>query len=66
MARQAEFYGWKLLVIFWFILFTNFAFPLYGASVVNTYRAADLHGDRSELGLAYGAPANAQVGAAAI
>jgi MFS family permease len=54
MARQTEFYGWKLLAIFWFILFTNFAFPLYGASVVNTYMAADLHWDRSQLGLAYG------------
>lgn len=54
MTRQPDFYGWKLLAIFWLIIFTNFAFPLYGASVVNTYMAADLHWDRSELGLAYG------------
>jgi MFS family permease len=54
MARETEFYGWKLLAVFWLILLTNFAFPLYGASVVNTYMAADLHWDRSQLGLAYG------------
>ncbi len=51
---QAGFYGWKLLGTFWLILFTNFAFPLYGASVVNAYMAADLHFNRGELGLAYG------------
>jgi MFS family permease len=53
-ARPREFYGWKLLCVFWLIVFTNFAFPLYGASVVNTYMAADLHMDRAALGLAYG------------
>jgi MFS family permease len=53
MERQSEFYGWKLLAVFWIILFANFAFPLYGASVVNTYMAAALHWDRSQLGLAY-------------
>jgi MFS family permease len=51
MGRQTEFYGWKLLAIFWFILFANFAFPLYGSSVVNTYMASALHWDRSQLGL---------------
>ena len=54
MARQTEFYGWKLLAVFWLILFTNFAFPLYGASVINAYMAADLHMDRAALGLSYG------------
>jgi MFS family permease len=54
MTRQADFYGWKLLAIFWLILFTAFAFPLYGASVVNAYMAADLGLNRSSLGLAYG------------
>jgi MFS family permease len=53
MTRQSGFYGWKLLAIFWFILFANFAFPLYGASVVNTYMAEALHWDRTQLGLAY-------------
>ena len=53
MTRQSDFYGWKLLAIFWFILFANFAFPLYGASVVNTYMAEALHWDRTQLGTAY-------------
>jgi MFS family permease len=51
---MTHFYGWKLLAVFWLILFTSFAFPLYGASVVNAYMAADLRMDRSALGLAYG------------
>ncbi|MGB9067186.1 MAG: MFS transporter [Candidatus Acidiferrales bacterium] len=53
MTRQSDFYGWKLLAVFWVILFANFAFPLYGASVVNTYMAEALHWDRTQLGLAY-------------
>jgi len=53
VARQTGFYGWKLLAVFWLILFANFAFPLYGASVVNTYMATALHWDRAQLGLAY-------------
>jgi MFS family permease len=64
MAGQTEFYGWKLLAVFWFILFANFAFPLYGASVVNTYMATSLHWSRTQLGtpaaiyqLMIGAPA---------
>jgi len=52
MTRQSDFYGWKLLAVFWFILFANFAFPLYGASVVNTYMAEALHWDRTQLGAA--------------
>jgi MFS family permease len=52
MARQSNFYGWKLLAIFWIILFANFAFPLYGASVVNSYMAIALHWNRTQLGIA--------------
>lgn len=52
MTRQSSFYGWKLLAIFWIILFANFAFPLYGASVVNSYMAIALHWDRTQLGTA--------------
>jgi MFS family permease len=54
MTQSSGFYGWKLLAVFWLILFTNFAFPLYGASVINAYMAADLHMDRAALGAAYG------------
>lgn len=54
MTQRPGFYGWKLLAVFWLILFTNFAFPLYGASVLNAYMAADLRMDRAALGAAYG------------
>jgi MFS family permease len=54
MTQRSGFYGWKLLAVFWLIVFTNFAFPLYGASVINTYMAADLHMNRAALGAAYG------------
>ncbi len=53
MARQSSFYGWKLLAAYWIILFANFGFPLYGASVVNTDMAVALHWHRTQLGLAY-------------
>jgi len=53
MTRQSSFYGWKLLAAYWFILFANFGFPLYGASVVNTYMAEALHWDRTQLGTVY-------------
>jgi MFS family permease len=52
MTRQSSFYGWKLLAVFWIILFANFAFPLYGASVVNSYMAIALHFNRTQLGVA--------------
>jgi MFS family permease len=50
-----EFYGWKLLGIFWAVIFLNFAFPTFGMSVVNTDMARAMHLDRKELGLAYSA-----------
>jgi MFS family permease len=37
----------------WLILFANFAFPMYGAGVINAYMAAALHFDRRTLGLAF-------------
>ena len=54
MAQPSGFYGWKLLAVFWLIVFTNFAFPLYGTSVIDTYMAADLHMNRAAMGAAYG------------
>jgi MFS family permease len=52
-VAKAGFYGWTLLGILWVVLFINLAFPAFGASVINTYMAADLHLDRAMLGLAY-------------
>ena len=51
--RKAGFYGWTLLGVLWSVLFINLAFPAFGASVINTYMAADLHLDRAMLGLPY-------------
>ena len=48
-----KFYGWKLLAVMWLILFTNFGLSLCGATVINPYMAADLHFDRSTLGIVY-------------
>lgn len=48
-----NFYGWKLLFVFWAVIILNFAFPTFGMSVVNTYMAGSMHLDRKELGLAY-------------
>jgi hypothetical protein len=52
MTRQSDFYDWKLLAVFWIILFANLAFPLYGAGVAKTYMAEALHRDRTQLGTA--------------
>jgi MFS family permease len=48
---QSGFYGWKLLIAFWVILFINLAFPAYGSSVINAYMVTDLSLDRRTLGL---------------
>lgn len=50
---KADFYGWRLLAAFWFVLFINLAFPAYGAGVINTYMALDLHLTRQMVGLPY-------------
>lgn len=54
MSRQSHFYGWKLVAVACFIGFANFEFPMYGASVINSYMAADFHFDRRTLGLVFG------------
>jgi MFS family permease len=51
--EQKPFYGWKLLFVFWLIIFLNFTFPTFGTSVVNTYMAKAMHLNRKELGLAF-------------
>ncbi|HTV50481.1 MAG TPA: MFS transporter [Steroidobacteraceae bacterium] len=40
---QTGFYGWKLLAAFWVIVFINLAFATYGASVMNTAMALQMH-----------------------
>jgi len=52
MTEARKFYGWTLLAIMWLIVVAN-SFPMAGASVINVYMAANLHLDRSTLGLIY-------------
>lgn len=44
------FYGWKLLAVFWAVMFINLGFPAYGSSVINAAMLVDLHLDRQTLG----------------
>ena len=48
-----NFYGWKLLAVFWIVVFINLAFPFYGSSVVNAAMLTDLNLDRGTLGLVF-------------
>ena len=50
MMDRTRFYGWKLLAVLWLILVINMAFPSYGAGLMNTYMATELHFSRSALG----------------
>jgi MFS family permease len=47
------FYGWKLLAVFWILVFVNLGFPMYGASVINSVMMRDLNLDRKTLGLLF-------------
>jgi MFS family permease len=53
MKTQASFYGWKLVVVLWLIVFANFGFPMVSGSVANAYMASDLHLSRTAVGLAF-------------
>jgi MFS family permease len=51
--KHSEFYGWKLVAVFFLIYFINGAFPYYGGTVINTYMAQEMLFDRSTLGLGF-------------
>jgi MFS family permease len=51
-APQKNGYARKLTVV-WTILFVNFAFPMYGASVMNNYMRAEMSLDQKSLGLGF-------------
>ncbi len=53
MKSQASFYGWKLVVVLWLILFANLGFPMAGGGIANAYMASDLHLSRTTVGLAF-------------
>ena len=46
--------GWRVLGALCFLMCVNMAFPIYGASVLNTATAVDLRWDRQSLGLLVG------------
>jgi MFS family permease len=50
---KRDFYGWKLLFVFWIIVLINLAFPMYGSSVVNSVMMRDLNLDRRMLGFLF-------------
>ena len=50
MSTNTQFYGWKLLGVFWLMVFLNLGFPVYGSSVINAAMAGALHLDRKTLG----------------
>lgn len=50
---KTQFYGWKLLGVYWLILFAVLGFPPYGVGVVNTWMAEQLGFDRTMLGVPY-------------
>jgi MFS family permease len=53
LNTTAGFYGWKLLGVFWLMVFINLGVPVYGASVINAVMAGALHLDRQTLGLVF-------------
>jgi MFS family permease len=52
MAKRA-FYGWKLVAVFWVIVFINLAFAAYGSPVMNAAMAQQMHLSRALAGLPY-------------
>ena len=49
-----RYYGWRVLFALCLVICVNMAFPIYGASVMNTVMAVDLQWDRKSLGLLVG------------
>lgn len=47
------FYGWRLLAVFWLVLFVNLAFPMTGGSLLVTAMARDLGFSREQLSLPF-------------
>ncbi|HXS26232.1 MAG TPA: MFS transporter [Steroidobacteraceae bacterium] len=52
MTRRA-FYGWKLVAVFWVIVFINLGFAAYGTPVINAAMAQQMHLSRTMAGLPY-------------
>lgn len=48
-----NFYGWKLVAVYFAVYFLNGTFPYYGGVVINSFMAAEMGLDRSTLGLGF-------------
>ena len=53
LTTSTQFYGWKLLGVFWLMVFINLGFPVYGSAVINAAMAVALGFDRKTLGLVF-------------
>jgi MFS family permease len=50
---KSSFYGWKLVAVFWVIVFINLAFAAYGSPIMNAAMAQQMHLSRAMAGLPY-------------
>ena len=50
---QTRFYGWKLVAVFWVIVFINLAFAAYGSPIMNAAMAQQMHLSRTMAGEPY-------------
>lgn len=50
---QKPFYGWKLVAVFWVIVFINLAFAAYGSPIMNAAMAQQMHLSRTMAGEPY-------------
>jgi MFS family permease len=52
IMSKSNFYGWKMLFVLWLILVVHIM-PFYGAGLISSYMAQELHFDRKMLGTAF-------------
>jgi len=53
MSDERKFYGWKLVVVLFSLVFFNMGFAYYGGSVINGYMIHQIPMSRSTLGLGF-------------
>jgi len=53
LTEKAKFYGWKLVVVLFFLDFINMGFPYYGGTIINSYMIHAITMKRSTLGLGF-------------
>jgi len=53
IVAASQFYGWRLVAVFWLIVFVLLGFPAYGMGLINTFMAEQMQFDRTVLGLLF-------------